>query len=162
MGWTKGELVGAGFEEIGLPNYTFTLQPEQLQQALNRLDAMMAAWNSQGIRLGYALPSSPGSSSLNSESGLPDAAYQAVVSNLGIRLAPTVGKTASQETKQAASDSYDALLSWCASQNIPEMQLPATLPRGAGNLQTALGGNTFFQPTDPLTSGSDGELVLES
>ena len=157
MGWTKGQLIADGFAEIGLPNYTFTLPPEQLAQALNRLDAMMALWNSQGIRVGYALPSSPSDSDPDQDSGLPDAAYQAVIANLGIRIAPTIGKTASAETKQAASDGYDALLSWCASQNIPSMQFPATMPRGGGNKPNQIGG-TYYHPDDPLTTGGDGPL----
>lgn len=159
MPWTKRQLIAGGFEEIGLPDYTFRLSPQQLAQALNRLDAMMADWNStKGIRVGYALPSSQAGSDLDQDSGLPDAAYQAVVSNLGcFRLATTVGKTPSMESKQTASESLDGLLSWCASQNIPSMQMPATMPRGGGNKPNRIGGQ-FYHPTDPLTTGGDGEL----
>lgn len=159
MGWTKGDLVSGGYEEIGLPNYTFNLPPEQLNQALKRLDAMMASWNSQGIRIGYNLPASPTDSDLTDDSGLPDAAYQAVVANLGIRIAPSIGKTVSVETKQVASDSYDALLSWCAANNVPEMQFPSTFPVGAGN-KPQLGMGTYYQPVESLDVGSDGILNI--
>jgi hypothetical protein len=53
MGYTKRQFISAAFEEIGLASYVFDLQPEQLQSALRRLDAMMADWNAKGIRLGY-------------------------------------------------------------------------------------------------------------
>lgn len=157
MGWTKAQLVAGGYEEIGLPNYTYNLPAEQLEQALRALDTMMASWNSKGVRVGYALPSRPDDSNLDDESGLPDAAYLAVIANLGIRLAPKVGKTTSQETKIAAQEAYDALLSWCASRNIPSMQLPSIMPRGAGNKPNR-GGGEYYRPTDDLTTGEDGLL----
>ena len=42
MGWTKQQLVEQAFEEIGMANYVFDLQVEQLQSAMYQLDAMMA------------------------------------------------------------------------------------------------------------------------
>jgi hypothetical protein len=59
MGYSKRQFISAAFEEIGLASYVFDLQPEQLQSAMRRLDAMMADWNGKGIRLGYPLPSAP-------------------------------------------------------------------------------------------------------
>ena len=56
MGYKKRQFISAAFEEIGLASYVFDLQPEQLQSALRRLDAMMADWNAKGIRLGYPAP----------------------------------------------------------------------------------------------------------
>ena len=74
MGYTKRQFISAAFEEIGLASYVFDLQPEQLESALRRLDAMMADWNAKGIRLGYPLPSSPQDSSLDEETLVPDSA----------------------------------------------------------------------------------------
>ena len=45
MGYTKRQFVTAALEEIGLASYVFDLQPEQLQSALRRLDAMISEWN---------------------------------------------------------------------------------------------------------------------
>ena len=42
MGYTKRQFILAAFEEIGLAAYTFDLQPDQLESARRRLDAMIA------------------------------------------------------------------------------------------------------------------------
>ena len=84
MGYTKQQFVSAALEEIGLASYVFDLQPEQLQSALRRLDAMMADWNGKGIRLGYPLPSSPQDSDLDEETLVPDSAYETIICSLGI------------------------------------------------------------------------------
>jgi RNase H-fold protein (predicted Holliday junction resolvase) len=59
VGYSKRQFVEAAFAEIGLASYAFDLQPQDLEQVLRRLDAMMAEWNAKGIRLGYPLPGSP-------------------------------------------------------------------------------------------------------
>jgi hypothetical protein len=87
MGYTKRQFVTSAFEEIGLADYVFDLQPEQLEAALRRLDSMMAEWNAAGIRLGYAMPSSPQDSDLDTETNVPDSAWEAIITNLAIRIA---------------------------------------------------------------------------
>ena len=71
MGYTKRQFVTSAFEEIGLADYVFDLQPEQLEAALRRLDSMMAEWNAMGIRLGYSMPSSPQDSDLDEQTNVP-------------------------------------------------------------------------------------------
>jgi hypothetical protein len=85
VGYSKRQFVEAAFAEIGLASYVFDLQPQDLEQALRRLDAMMAEWNAKGIRLGYPLPGSPQDSDINAESEVPDSANEAIICNLGIR-----------------------------------------------------------------------------
>lgn len=158
MGWTKRQFIEAAFEEIGYAEYVFDLQPEQLETAMRRLDAMMATWNGKGIRLGYPIPSSPQNSDLDQETGVPDSANEAIYTNLGIRLAPTVGKTVALETKQAAKAAYNELL---AKYTAPgEMQFPRSLPRGAGNKPWRDDDPFMPEPGDPLTVGPDSELTF--
>ncbi|OYW93885.1 MAG: hypothetical protein B7Z23_04325, partial [Pseudomonadales bacterium 32-61-5] len=88
MGYSKRQFISAAFEEVGLASYVFDLQPQQIESALRRLDAMMAEWNAKGIRLGYPLPNSPESSDLSAESQVPDSANEAIITNLAIRIAP--------------------------------------------------------------------------
>ena len=59
MAYTKRQFVEAALTEIGLASYVFDLQPEQLEYARRRLDAMMADLNGKGLRLSYPIPSSP-------------------------------------------------------------------------------------------------------
>jgi hypothetical protein len=53
--WTKRDVIGQAFSEIGLASYTFDLLPEQYEGALRRLDAMIAQWENKGIRLAWPL-----------------------------------------------------------------------------------------------------------
>lgn len=156
MSWTKRQFVNQAFEEIGLASYVFDLQPEQLQSALRRMDAMMAAWNAKGIRVGYPIPTSPENSDLDDETGVPDAANEAIYTNLAIRIAPSFGKAVSQEAKVSARAAYDVLLMRAAVP--PEMQLPGSLPAGAGNKPWRYDDEYIKDPSDPLMAGADSVL----
>jgi len=157
MGYTKQQFISAAFEEIGLASYVFDLQPEQLESALRRLDAMMADWNAKGIRLGYPLPSSPQDSTLSEETLVPDSAYEAIICSLAIRLAPSFGKQVMVETKTTAKQGYDILLQRAT---FPlEKQLPATTPAGAGNKPWRVYDNPYVRPPYfPVDAGPDGPL----
>ena len=157
MGYTKQQFVSAALEEIGLASYVFDLQPEQLQSALRRLDAMMADWNAKGIRLGYPLPSSPQNSNLAEETLVPDSAYEAIICSLGIRLAPSYGKQVMPDTKTTAKQGYDILLQRAT---FPlEKQLPGTMPAGAGNKPWRVYDNPYVRPPYfPVDAGPDGPI----
>mgnify|MGYP003639716123 CR=1 FL=1 len=162
MSYTKRQLVTAAFEEIGLASFVFDLTDNELLSACKRLDAMMAQWNAKGIRLSYPLPSSPETTSLDAETEVPDAANEAIILNLGIRIAPGYGKTVSPDTKVSAKAAYTTLLGWSMG-TPPEKQFPSTLPVGAGNKSWRYMDNPFMEPpVNPLTTGGDGVLDLTS
>jgi hypothetical protein len=154
VGYSKRQFIEAAFEEIGLANYVFDLQPEQLQSALRRLDAMMAEWNAKGLRLGYSMPSSPQDSDLDDPTFSPDSAWEAVITNLAVRIAPGYGKTVSPDTKMVAKNAYNTLLQRAT---FPlEQQLPSTMPLGAGNKPWRWDTPFMPIPADPLDAGPDG------
>lgn len=131
MSYTKRQFVNAAFTQIGLANYTFDLQSEQLQTGLKLLDAMMAMWNAKGLRLSYPIPTTPENSDLDDETNVPDRANEAIIFNLAQRIAAAFGRQVMPELKQTAYYAYQTLLSISAMPD--EMSLPSTLPRGAGN-----------------------------
>jgi len=139
----------------------FDLQPQQLDGALRRLDAMMATWNGKGIRLGYPLPSAPNSSDLDEETNVPDAALEAMALNLAIRIAPGFGKTVSPDTKAAAKNAYNQIVAQSAKPI--EMQVDnMSVPSGAGNKRSRSRSDPFLTPaTDPLQAGPDSILDME-
>jgi hypothetical protein len=152
MSWTKRQYVTAALEELGIASYVFDLDADQIEAAVRRLDSMMAEWNGRGIRIGYPLPDSPGSTDIDAEAGTPDSAHDAILTNLAIRLAPSYGKQVAVETKTTARHALNTLLARAAFPS--EMQLPSSLPSGAGNK-----GQTFTpEPDEPITSGPDGTL----
>jgi hypothetical protein len=159
MGYTKRQFILAAFEEIGLASYTFDLQPEQLESARKRLDAMIADWNGKGIRLGYPIPSSPEQGSIDEETFVPDSAYEAIICSLGIRLAPSYGKQVMPMTMATAKQGYDTLLQRAT---FPlEQQMPSTMPAGAGNKPWRVYDNPFLRPpVNPVQVGPDGPLEL--
>lgn len=157
MSYTKRQFVTAALEEIGIASYAFDLQPDQLESARRRLDAMIADWNGKGIRLGYPIPSSPQEGSIDEETNVPDSAYEAIICNLGIRLAPSYGKQVAIETKATAKQGYDVLLKRATIP--PQQQLPGTMPSGAGNKSWRSYDNPFLRPPiDQVTVGPDGPL----
>lgn len=160
MGYSKRQFVSGAFEEIGLASYVFDLSPEQLESAVRRLDAMMAEWNGKGIRLGYPIPGSPQDSDLDEPSNVPDSAWEAITANLALRLAPTMGKTPSVETKITAKNAYNTVLARACFP--PEMQFPGTLPSGAGN-KPKLYENSVFMPSPVTTidAGPDAPITFE-
>ena len=157
MGYSKRQFVSAALEEIGLASYAFDMQPQQLESALRRLDAMMADWNAKGIRLGYPIPSSPQDSDLDEQTNVPDSSNEAIYTNLAIKLAPSYGKQVMPDTKATAKESYNTLLSRAA---MPmEQQLPSTMPAGAGNKPWRVYDNPFIRPpADPVLAGQDGPI----
>jgi hypothetical protein len=158
MGYSKRQFISAAFDEIGLASYAFDLQPEQFEAALKRLDAMMADWNGKGIRLGYPLPSSPQYSDLDAQSEVPDSAFESIICNLAIRIAPSYGKQVMPQTQIAAKSAYQTLLSRAT---MPlEMQLPGSMPSGAGNKPWRVYDEPFLRrPIDPVLAGQDGPIV---
>jgi len=156
MGWTKRQFVEQAFDEIGLANYVFDLQPEQLQSALRRLDTMMATWNAKGIRLAYPLPSSPQDSDLDQETDVPDSAYEAIYTNLAIRIAPSFGKNVAIEVKTSAKQAYDVLLQRATAPI--EKQLPRSMPAGSGNKPWRIDDPFVAPPQSPVQTGSEGFL----
>lgn len=145
MSWTKRQVVVQAYEEIGYASYEYDLEPEQLQSALRRLDAMVATWNGRGINIGYILPDSPENSELATETEVPDWAAEALYLNLAIRLAPIVGKGLSIETKALAKAAYMEVLRQSA-QPIKMQSIP-TLPLGAGH-KARQDDNRFVQKED--------------
>ena len=109
MSYSKREIIGAAYEEIGKAEYDFDLQPEDFESALRKLDGMLAEWATSGIRIGYAGTGD----TVDQDANIPGWAYAPTYLNLALRLAPSFGKTPSPETKIAAKSGFDGLLARC-------------------------------------------------
>ena len=160
MSWTKRQFIVQAFEEIGIASYNYDLQPEQLQSAARQLDAMMGMWNGKGIRVGYPIASNPEDIDIATETNVPDSANLAIYTNLGILLAPSIGKVVSAETKRAAKDGYNVLAA--RGQAPGSKQIPRGYPKGAGH-KTWRSNQRPFTPTpvDPLDAGTDSIIDFD-
>jgi len=158
MTWTKQEIIEQAFDEIGYSPYVYDLSANQLDSALRKLDTMVARWNSRGILLGYPLPTGHTDSALTDNTDMPDMALEACILNLAIRVAPSVGKMVSSETRSGALRAYKDLL---AQYTKPyEMQLPHTMPAGAGNRRYRENDRYLNRPTEHIVVKGDDKLDL--
>ena len=159
--WTKKQLISLAFEELGISNYIFDISQRQWDSALSRMDAMVAGWNANGVRISYPLPSSPDSSSIDTQAYVPDYSIEAIVLGLACRLAPSYGKAVTPETKAFADMAYSNMLNQAA-QPTPVKQLPHELARGAGTKPWRNYNNPYInKPTDPVLAGGDGQIDLQ-
>ncbi len=156
MSWTKKQFIVQAYEEIGMANYVFDLQPEQMQSAARRLDAMMALWNGKGIRIGYPINAEPEDIDIDTETNVPDSANEAIYTNLALKLAPSLGKVVAQETKKAAKEGLDILAA--RGSRPAERQTPKGWPRGSGS-KTWRRDSTFTrEPAEGLEAGDDSDI----
>lgn len=163
MSWSKRQLINQAYGCFGLSNYAYSLTPQQVQQALFMLDTMMAAWaTTGGIRIGYNGSSDQGTTDENQASGIPDFANMAVSFKLSEIMAGTIGKQILSHMLITGANAFEALQSWCASNNIPEMQYARDTPRGSGNKPyRGAPAGVFFQPGARLDTGA-GDSFLDS
>lgn len=162
MPWTKRDYITSALDEIGIANYVFDVQPEQMQFALRKLDAMMAEWNGRGVRVGYPLPASPGESELDEQCVVPDWATQAIVTGLAIRLAPSYGRPVSGELKVAYRIALNTVQA--RTTQLLEMQFPNKTPAGAGRKFWRTYNNPFLRPPQEagvILAGEDGILEYD-
>jgi hypothetical protein len=127
---TKRQVIDLSYSAIGMAGYTFDLQPEQIENARQMLDAMMAQWNAQGIRLGWPIPSSPISGDVDEETNLPDSALSAVYLNLGTVIAMTHGKQVAPQYLAMTRAAKDAM--FVNAVKPMARQMPGGHPMGAG------------------------------
>lgn len=161
MSWTKRLLVNKAYGDLALQGYVFDLTPDEIQDAILSMDSMMALWETQGIRVGYAMTTDPEAADPDQPSGLPDWMNMAVYKNLAIMMAASFGKAVPPSLAVAAKTAYDWVLGLIAS-NPPLMQYKGNLPQGAGWKQTNyMGGPFVVPPQNVLTTGPDGLLDIE-
>jgi hypothetical protein len=123
----KRQIVELAFGEIGSAGYEFGRTPEEVNDALLRLNAMMR--EHPFSTLDYAQPTY-GVGSPDELSGVPDEYLNVVASKLALRLCPAMGATLSPEARGNLASSM-ALLN-AAAATIPTMPIAAQTPRGAG------------------------------
>ena len=159
--WSKRILVNKAYSDLAMAGYVFDLSPDEIQDAILGMDAMVAMWETQGIRIGYQATVDPEDADPDQPSGVPDWANMAVYKNLAIVQAASFGKAVPPSLAVAAKAAYDGMLGLIAA-NPPQMQFRGNLPCGAGwKRSNANGGPFVLPPVDVLTTGPDGLLDIE-
>lgn len=130
-GYTKADIITSAFNEIGYADYLFDITPDQLFRVARQLEGMMGNWSAIDINVGWPFQIAPFEVDINQQSNLSAPAIQAVYLNLAVAIAPSFGKTLTQQAIVNAKRAYDALLVNLAF--VPSKQFPNTLLAGAGN-----------------------------
>jgi len=137
MAWTNHQIISEALTEIGMGSYVYDAQPEDLQTAQGRLDAMLAEWESQGIITGYVVKNTPTLADLQVDAGIRQQLVRPVILNLALELGPMFGKTVSPDTKVAAKKGYN--LAVASSVTIPTAKANVTsAPAGGGWKNTTI------------------------
>lgn len=127
---TKREIIAQAFEEIGLGAYAYNAQPEDLQTALTRLNALLAFWAGEGA----VTEADSTGRDLDTASNVPVDAEEGVICALAVRIAPSYGKTPSPDTKARGRQGHNLMMR-------KNIALPtrkadfASVPAGAGYKQ---------------------------
>lgn len=159
--WTKRALVEKAFGELALAGYVYDITPEEMQDAASRLEAMVGGWL-RTVSLPFNFSANPTSIDLDADSGVPMVHAETVYCGLALRMCPTNGKQPHPDTRVAFREGWSALLNDAAFP--PPVQLPNTLPAGAGNARARMTRNPFMPTPDtgPLQVADNGGLVLGS
>jgi hypothetical protein len=145
IGPPKRQIIELAFGDIGTAGYEFGRTPEEIADALLRLNALMREWPFS--TLGYVQPDY-GVGSPDDLSGIADEWLSVVASKLALRICPMMGATLSPEARTAMATSM-ALLH-AAAATIPTMPFSAATPAGAGT--------RFFGPfLDDVAVVDDGD-----
>lgn len=109
MTWTKREIIESAFVELGLGNHS--MSAEQWQQAMYRLDNMMAIWSKFNIIFDpvYPQPATKTGGDLDDETNAPPEVQEAMFLNLALKIPSSFGKTPSNETKLNADMALKAV-----------------------------------------------------
>ncbi len=128
--WTKRQIIDAAFAEIGLGMTSYDLRPEDVQDALVKMDSLIANWAGKGIVSGYVVTDDPAQISISGDSGIAANLIYPVIANLAVSIAPMYGKQPSAQTLKAAREGYSTALNTIP---LPKKTQNVTVtPAGAG------------------------------
>jgi hypothetical protein len=152
---TKVQIVNGSYDELRISGLTVDPSPSDTVKGLKELDAMVAAWTSEGIHIGFKLSESIMDIDPNSDSGIGSECYSALESNLACKLAAAFGKTPLphllSKAKQTKDMLYDVEL-------ITKQQNPYQ-PAGQGNNRYGYRWHNNYMPIDnEITVEKDGTL----
>jgi len=151
---TKAQIIRDAYTAGGLASYVFDLTSEEITAAQRAMDAMLAQWSVRGLRIAYNAPGG-----LDEESGVPDWAVEAVVSNLALKVGAMVGKQPMPSMLATAATSYNTVAA--VSMSVPERaRVNMAVPAGAGNRSEDAWNIYLPEPVEPITTGGDGPLDL--
>jgi hypothetical protein len=127
-GVPKRQIIELAFGEAGSAGYEFGRTAEEVNDALLRLNAMMAEYPFS--TLAYEQPTY-GVGNPDEASGIPIQYLNVVATKLALRIAPAMGATLSPEARANLMTAMSLLNA--AAATVPTMPYGRSVPRGAGS-----------------------------
>lgn len=154
--FTKGDIVRRALRKLGVAsNATLSnVEPESMADALTDLEDMMADWDGQGIRIGYAFSVEPPQP--DDDSNLPDWSIKAVSLNLAIIVAPDYLRPASDILLSEADKALETVR--IATLIIPKTPRRGDMSRGQGNKNLFPRGRFYQQHSTVIRAENDGSI----
>lgn len=153
MAKTKGDLVLKALRKAGLySNSTLTdADPQAVEDAINDLEDMMAAWQVKGIELGYLFADSANDVMPlpDDDSGIPAWAYDGVSLKLAVQVCMDNVIQPSDTLLSAADSAYQTIC--IALTTIPQLERRNDMPRGSGNKSAFTWNRYYIEQDDPST-----------
>jgi len=144
----KRQIIELAFSELAMAGYEFGRTPEEIADALSRLNAMMAEWKGMlGVDLGYDQPHY-GVGNPDGLSGIPHETLNTVASFLAMRIAPMMGTELSPQVKANLAMSFALLKSHYAA--VPTMPRDSYTPIGGGHRTGVYSGPYFHEKAEIL------------
>lgn len=149
MAKTKGDLVLKALRKAGLySEETLTdVTPGSMENAVNDLEDMMAAWQVKGIEIGYQFADSANGvmPHPDDDSGIPAWANDGVSLKLAVQICMDNLRPAPDGLLTAADDAYQTIC--IAIITVPPLERRNDMPRGAG-LKNSFSYNRFYHESD--------------
>lgn len=157
MAKTKGDIVRKALRRIGVASRaTLTdVEPESMADALEDLEDMMAQWDADGIKIGYAFSSEPPNP--DDQSGLDDWAINGVSLNLAVQISSDYMRPVSAQLAIDAFDSKKTIRKAIIS--VPSLDRRNDMPVGQGNKPFRTRNRFYVEPC--TLQDEDGNQIIE-
>ncbi|EIH1067221.1 head DNA stabilization protein [Escherichia coli] len=153
MAKTKGDLVLKALRKAGLySKATLTdAEPQSIEDAINDLEDMMAAWQVKGIEIGYQFADSANGvmPHPDDDSGIPAWANDGVSLKLAVQICMDNLRPAPDGLLTAADDAYQTIC--IALITVPPLERRNDMPRGSGNKSAFTWNRFYIEKDDPAT-----------
>ena len=143
---TGTEIIQSALEEIRVHTAVQPAPPEAIEIGRKRLNAMIARWEDDRIRMGCVPLNNPGD-----ELSEPLGARTAIELNLALDLKTKFpGAQVDPDLPANARRHYTTLRRHWQEIEIPKPVVRSTLPKGDGNYNGVYGSNTFFDEDETI------------
>lgn len=134
---TAGDIIQTALKRVLVQASDAPLEPDEYQDALDSLNDLMAAYEADGIRLGYTPVDN-----VEDEVTVPPGARRGIIANLAIEISADYGGNITAALSRQASEGMQTLrkLGRAAINSV----LPDTLPAGSGNDNCYGYGSAYF------------------